>query len=88
MLSQMAGAVVTLVLGTRIYNGEDAIGAGLMWAFSVPSALLLALLVAFLTHRAYERAESLINQLAILLATVTAVLVVSPIVTLGLMRLI
>lgn len=85
--SQILGLALVLLTGGIILQGKEAVSAGYIWAYSLPAAFVLALLIGALTWRTYLQLNGTPRRLAFLTRLNLIVIVLAPLVTFGILKL-
>ncbi len=81
ILGLSLGFLLLLVSGGYIFEGEAAMGIGILSWFSLPAVLVIGLLLGRYTYAWYSSLNALATQAAGLLGLAVAVAVLSPTIT-------
>jgi hypothetical protein len=73
--------ICLLLLGGYIFDGEAAMGIGILWAYSIPAYLLLGILLGRLSYGWYSIQSATLVQTTSLLGLALSVAVLGPSVT-------
>ena len=82
-----AGSIALLLAGGYWQNGEVAVGASFIWLVSVPAALILGVLLGYLTHGTYLQLNGTGRQISFLLRLGLLLAVIAPLATFGCLAL-
>ncbi len=80
--SAILSLLITAIVGTYFIHGEEAIGVGLLWAFSLPFIIILSLL-SLCFHSKYLACEVWYQRFFIYIACVFFTAITAPILTYG-----
>lgn len=85
--SSILSLIITAIIGTYFVHGEEAIGIGLLWAFSLPMIVILS--ISSLTlYQKYLRSESATARTTLYVSIILGVTLMSPIVTVAALKII
>jgi hypothetical protein len=77
----MAGFALLLIFGAYLTDGESSIGVGYVWYFSLPAAVLAAVVLGLRTHQNYIDKKGAAAQTGFLLLVASLALIIAPIIT-------
>lgn len=77
----IVGFLLLLVAGGYIFDGEAAMGAGILWYYSLPGVLILGYLIARFSFPWYVNQNAVLIQTIGLLGSALIVAVMAPVIT-------
>ena len=77
----IVGFLLLLIVGGYIFEGEAALGVGILWYYSLPGVLILGYLIARFSFPWYVNQNAVLMQTIWLLGSALTVAVMAPAIT-------